>query len=1474
MRRRALRWAVRIVLGVLVIAVLAVGAAAITLHTDWGRDKVREQIEAKLAPYYPAGAHIGRLEGSVLGDFSLHEIVLTDREQRRAIVIDRVDVNVDLRAWFSDEARVEKLIIDGLKVELHQHGLEPPNLATMFKPNEEPLQFDVIIERLHIKNGAITIHKDGRLDHLDALGLEGKVTVLMNGGVAAEGALEARWRERDVPVSFGTDLSIDPLGVITVPHAHVGVGRVSATAEDIRAEGSKVTGRVHVAALEGALAEIAPELHPPRAPIDVHLGVAPIGANGLSFDLTGLVAGARVVGAIAAHPLEPRPILGGTLMIRGLDVSAMRDGMPSSSVNATFNVALLYDPEQRGVEALHGIVSMSGNGRVDAVRLDRLSAAAKFDGRSGKVLVEADGPGGLEVRASGQVTAEGRALVLEDGRLVARARDLRKATQGQGGPRMKMAGSFAADLAVSGRLEPGAPRLAIRGTIDGKDLRRDDVRVGSVAVRLDLDDVPAKPGGSATVRTSGVHLGPDELPDLVVTARGRSGGAFDVTADARDLTRLIDAHLAATVTLGDLERTYADVRLREYDVRVRGLKVEGQGGRIIAGRDRVTVRDVRGAVAGGTFAIDAVLPTQRPEYATGQIALEGISLDSLRGLGGIPERTRGKIDFKADVRKDHIHASIALRESNLGKLEAGIELIPPRRRGDPEAWKELDRRAIKVLHVDAREFDLAELGAALEVESPLAGVIHAAVHLDGAQRVAEVHARGLVAADLPVPVDADIMFDLDDPAVTKLDASATLRTIGKARVTAALRVPIRMFDPDAWGTLGLAAVDGATLQVEALEVDELMAARFGLGELRGVFTVQITASQGLKNLDATVLGREVRGGPLVEPIALSVVVNTSGSETRGHVVASLRGAELLDAKVSSPIDVLAELRRGLDPERIPVDGSITVRETELTVITAALGQDRRVPGRLHGTGTVKGTLASPIVATTIIINDLGMRTGRDGDRDRGDRGGARARRGRGGIKELKVIGRYERGNVHAEVHGRSEDGGTLDVVSKLALDRPEGAMTTIKAKDFELRPIARLVPDVLLGVAGKLDADLTIAGLVPETVRLEGTAKLSGATLPINDMVGVLRDGTVALTFKGAAMHATMGGKLEGGTIDVVADAKMTGVMPDKGTIDVTLRGVELITSSAPRIDAKLHADVDYDGAQVRIKATLREGKVRARGSKGRDLHPSVLPADLVFGSTAPGVDPPKPKVAQVRDFVGAEPVEPFLIVRLDIAPVSVAMPELRGRLTGFFDVAVGVDGASIEGQVEVGQGDVELLERRYRLRRALITFDGNFDPLLDVQVERDLAELTLYASITGRVSDPKLQLSSDPPNYTEGQLLSFAISDTAAAPGNETADAATNLVAAVASQTLLSYITPILPVRLDVVAYEPASASSSRAFVFGRWFTRKLLVLYRNRAEARPNENVNEAEAEYWLNQRVLLEGVAGDRGVLGLDLLWTRRW
>ena len=77
--RIALRWIRRVIVGVLALAVVAVIAVVIILHTDWGRDLLRRQVEAQLQAKLPGGATIGKLEGSVFGELVVRDIELDGR---------------------------------------------------------------------------------------------------------------------------------------------------------------------------------------------------------------------------------------------------------------------------------------------------------------------------------------------------------------------------------------------------------------------------------------------------------------------------------------------------------------------------------------------------------------------------------------------------------------------------------------------------------------------------------------------------------------------------------------------------------------------------------------------------------------------------------------------------------------------------------------------------------------------------------------------------------------------------------------------------------------------------------------------------------------------------------------------------------------------------------------------------------------------------------------------------------------------------------------------------------------------------------------------------------------------------------------------------------------------------------------------------------------------------------------------------
>jgi hypothetical protein len=187
----------------------------------------------------------------------------------------------------------------------------------------------------------------------------------------------------------------------------------------------------------------------------------------------------------------------------------------------------------------------------------------------------------------------------------------------------------------------------------------------------------------------------------------------------------------------------------------------------------------------------------------------------------------------------------------------------------------------------------------------------------------------------------------------------------------------------------------------------------------------------------------------------------------------------------------------------------------------------------------------------------------------------------------------------------------------------------------------------------------------------------------------------------------------------------------------------------------------------------------------------------------------------------------------------------------------------------------VTLFDRRYRLDRAVVRFDGGVDPMVDVQIRHEFPELTLYAEVRGRLSAPRLALRSEPATYSEGELLGFLLGGSpSSAQGRDTRQVATGVASSLLAKQLAPVLQELLPVQLDVLRYEAADAGSAASFTIGKWLTDQLFLAYKRRLETRPDQNAGEALGEYWFNRNVLFEGTAGDRGIHGADLLWIRRW
>jgi autotransporter translocation and assembly factor TamB len=357
-------------------------------------------------------------------------------------------------------------------------------------------------------------------------------------------------------------------------------------------------------------------------------------------------------------------------------------------------------------------------------------------------------------------------------------------------------------------------------------------------------------------------------------------------------------------------------------------------------------------------------------------------------------------------------------------------------------------------------------------------------------------------------------------------------------------------------------------------------------------------------------------------------------------------------------------------------------------------------------------------------------------------------------------------------------------------------------------------------------------------------------------------------------------------------------VTPKQGTLKLTIDKVQLIGTTEPIISGVVTADIARVDEQWKAKVLIAGVTVKVPPDKGKKLSPVGAPPDLVYGGEKlhhgknKGKDVPQglvteqkgPEQLQAPTQVAGPvakrraPGTPVVDARVVIRNVFVESNELRGLVGGNLRVSVtDTEEVGVVGQLMLSRGVLELFGRRYQIDKANLHFDGSPDPVLDVRIMHDFPEATTVTEVRGRMSKPQLILSSQPAQYTQAELLGFLLGGE---PGGdpENAPSSTERVAGAGasflSNKLGGYVKSALPVDIDVLRYESASSTSSAAVTVGTWVTDVLFLAYRRHLESRPDENAGEGEVEYWIRRRLVLEGVVGDRGVNGLDLLWRRRW
>ncbi len=817
-------------------------------------------------------------------------------------------------------------------------------------------------------------------------------------------------------------------------------------------------------------------------------------------------------------------------------------------------------------------------------------------------------------------------------------------------------------------------------------------------------------------------------------------------------------------------------------------------------------------------SLDAVALHERGVSATGvHLALDAQHL---------PARPAGTADLRI--------ASLARGATELGALALSV-----RTRGDGKLAVVVDSRrdaAAWLLHGDA----LVAVGPTIDI-----ALGHHAVRAGGAAtwagdggRITISPARIAIAglrsasADGSFALDAALQRHTREATVALTAASSYVDALA---LSAAFAVPADARRPAAWR----AAVHSLDAKATGIHADAALFSRLGIASnLGATVDVAVHGAGGAATIAAAV--HHLHGAPLARPIDLRIDATTDAHETRGAI--GIRGpgqVNLGDLAIAIP-GAIEGIRR-----TSPITGTVTLTTAPAPMFAMLAGRDQLTGGLISGTVAVAGTLATPELTANLVATQLAVAAPRTQSLDR-----------------LVVRGTYRGGALDAGIES-AERGGTLRLGVRGRPDAPDDLAFSLVATHFDLAPILALVPGRAAGGAGRIEANLGMHGLDPRTARFSGELHVTGGRVPLSPSIGTLRDARFDATIANDTLHLVLASKLGGGALTASGTISLAEHATDFGRVDIRLRKVSPIGVLQPVIDADLAAHVHREARRVIADVVVDNGNAVVPRRRGVPLAPIGGPDEMRLVGGARVL--PHAKAKQL-------PEDPTMVANIIIHPLRIDDELIRGVVIGRLTMSNARDAFGIAGTITAVHGDFDLMGRRYLVDHGTLRFDGGTDPLLDIAISHTDADVRTAATIRGRLSGPVVAMAARPDVTTQGELVGSLL-----APVGDPRDVAERDRATAAGETTIASevgarIRGNLP--LNVLRYESATAANSAAVTAGSWLSHALFLAYRRHLEARPDENVGEGDLEYWLGQRLSLDGTLGDRGYHGIDLLWRRRY
>jgi translocation and assembly module TamB len=335
-----------------------------------------------------------------------------------------------------------------------------------------------------------------------------------------------------------------------------------------------------------------------------------------------------------------------------------------------------------------------------------------------------------------------------------------------------------------------------------------------------------------------------------------------------------------------------------------------------------------------------------------------------------------------------------------------------------------------------------------------------------------------------------------------------------------------------------------------------------------------------------------------------------------------------------------------------------------------------------------------------------------------------------------LLVQFSRDEVYFEKTQFTGSNTNVTLGGRLAL-APGGTQSFTANGQINLRILNGLSPDLFL--TGSADVNVRVAGTY-ELPRINGTANLVNASiatliaderLTISNVKGGVRFNS------NQAQIDSLTGVLGGGRVSVTGGALLSGLTPTSFQFNV--RGEDVTVPYPENFRSTADVDLDFRGSTTRGQqlATIISGKINLRRAEyTEDIDLETLISTRREALIEQGGEFALAATAQFQNLQieGRD----ALIVRNNLAETvgSVSL-----RINGPVKEPI------VAGRITATTGTINFRNRRYEIQRATIDLPGSLDadPLLNIQAEAEIAGYDVITSITGPLTQPSVNVRSDP---------------------------------------------------------------------------------------------------------------------------------